>query len=115
MISVFLIKADRVLLTRRYRDERWQASCVGNGSGAQVAQKTLYDELGIHERLIDCGSDVYRSVTNQGVSTTPEIDDIEWVLIEDLPRFAKNHDCDASLLLALNTLLESLGSSIRVA
>lgn len=114
MIAIFLIKTDRVLLTRRFTDERWQPSCVGDGSGIGDAQRALYGSLGIRERLFDCGSDVYRSVTAQQISTSHEIDEIEWVRIDELPRFVKGFACDRSLAAQLDVLLESLGSSLRV-
>lgn len=110
MVSVFIIKSDRVLLTRRFSDERWQPSCMGDGE----PQALLAQELGIGTRLIRCSDDVYRAVSTDQIATSHEIDEIEWVLIEDLPRFVSQNRCDPRLRDALNALLLDIGSSIRL-
>ncbi|MFT4307787.1 MAG: hypothetical protein ACMXYM_00255 [Candidatus Woesearchaeota archaeon] len=110
MTSIFIIKADRVLLTRRYDDECWQASCTGAGDPDDV----LFRELSITTRLVRCAQDVYRGVTSDLIATTHEVDEIEWVRIEDLSRFVSQNRCDSGLVPALNALLESLGSSLRI-
>ena len=110
MVSIFIIKADRVLLTRRYDDERWQASCTGEGDPDEVLRR----ELGIATHLIQCSQGVYRGVSSDPIATTPRIDEIEWVRIEDLPRFVSQNRCDDHLALSMDELLVSLGSSVRI-
>jgi hypothetical protein len=111
MVSIFLVKADRVLLTRRFSDERWQASCTGEGDPSDVLER----ELSIRARLIRCSQlDVYRAVSEDPIATTHEIDEIEWVLIEELPRFVAQNRCDRELVPALRSFLGGLGSSIDV-
>ena len=109
MTSIFIIKADRVLLTRRYDDEHWQASCTGVGDPGDV----LLQELSIATRLVRCAQDVYRGVTSDLIATTHEIDEVEWVRIEDLARFVSQNRCDPQLVPALRVFLSSLGSSIK--
>jgi hypothetical protein len=112
MLSVFLVKADRVLLTRRFSDERWQPSCRGAGDPSGVLER----ELGIHARLTRCPSDleVYRAVSTGPIATTHEIDEIDWVRIDDLPRFVAQNSCDPALVPALRAFLEGLASSIEL-
>jgi hypothetical protein len=110
MLAIFIVKSDRVLLTRRFSDERWQPSCVGVGDPSGVLER----ELGIRARLTRCPSDleVYRAVSADPIATTHEIDEIEWVLIDDLPHFIAQNRSDPILVPALRAFLEGLGSSI---
>ena len=110
MVSIFIVKSDRVLLTRRFSDGLWQASCVGDGVPGDVLDR----ELGLRTRLVRCDDDVYRGVSSDHITTSHEIDEIEWVLIEDLPRFVSQNRYDPSLIFALNAFLASIGSLIEL-
>ena len=110
MVSIFIVKSDRVLLTRRFSDGLWQASCVGDGVPGDVLDR----ELGLRTRLVRCDDDVYRGVSSDHITTSHEIDEIEWVLIEDLPRFVSREPVDADLGRALEAFLVGIGSSVRL-
>ena len=110
MVSIFIVKSDRVLLARRFSDGLWQSSCVGEG----VPDEILYRELNLRERLVRCAEGVYRGVSSDHIATSPEIDEIEWVLIEDLPRFVSQNRCDPGLVPAIRAFLAGIGSGIHL-